>query len=139
MRFDSAPGGREEEVHAISEDAVLLSSLVDAFAAIMIFLSEVVKEIFVRGKPVRVGEKALKWSKIAKDLLQKAKEELIVEASGVSSGEHIGPVLTPEAILIMHLERLVCGVHGNGNINIISMLEACQERLVRSTIVELLQ
>ena len=129
-RLKPAPDGREEEHHDISQSAILLSSIVDAFGAIFSLLVEAVGDVMYDAKQVQCGKKVSKSFKEAQSLLETARDELIVEASGVAAGEHIGPVVTPEAILIMHMERLVCGVYRNGNVEIISMLEQCLESLV---------
>ena len=42
----------------------------------------------------------------------------------------IGPVLTPEAILIRLIERLQSGTHGAKSVNIIDIFEECLEHLV---------
>ena len=128
--IESAPGGREVEKHAISEGAILLSSIVDACGAIFSLFVEAVDDVMGSTKQPRCGKKVCKSFNEALNLLETARDELIVEASGVATGEHIGPVLTPEAILIMHIERLVCGVYRDGNVDIISILEECLERLV---------
>ncbi|KAG8527329.1 uncharacterized protein KY384_007481 [Bacidia gigantensis] len=99
-------------VDAISPDAILMSSLVDALGAIF-----------------NISKKVFSAYKDARAKLVKARDELITEASGMASGEHIGPVLTPEALLIMTMERLVKGVFENGNVNIIEILEECVEHL----------
>ena len=128
--IDAGPGGREVEKDAISESAILLSSMVDAFGAIFGLLVEAVGDVMGDPKQEQCGKKAVKAFNEAQSKLETARDELIVEASGVAAGEHIGPVVTPEAILILHMERLVCGVYRAGNVDIISILEECLERLV---------
>lgn len=95
-------------------------------------LLEAARDVIVDTKVVKCGGKVSESSKEAHRLLQMARDELIVEASGVADDEHIGPVLTPEAILIIHLERLIRGVYENGNVDIINILEECLEHLVGS-------
>lgn len=129
-RIEIAPGGREVEHDAHSESAILLSSLVDAFGAIFNLLVEAVSDVVGDAQQLQCGKKVFKSFKEAQGLLETARDELIVEASGVAAGEHIGPVLTPEAILILQIERLVCGVYRNGNVDIINILEQCLEHLV---------
>ncbi|KAL8797355.1 MAG: hypothetical protein Q9195_000510 [Heterodermia aff. obscurata] len=128
-RLEPAPDGREVEHHDISESAILLSSIVDAFGAVFSLLVEAVGDVMCDAKQVQCGKKVSKSFNEAQSLLETARDELIVEASGVAAGEHIGPVVTPEAILIMQMERLVCGVYKNGNVDIISILEQCLESL----------
>ena len=114
----------------ISESAILLSSMVDAFGALLNMLVAAVSDVMGDTKQSNCGRKVLKSFNEARELLETARDELIVEASGVAPGEHIDPVLTPEAILIMHMERLVSGVYKGGNVNIVNILEECLERLV---------
>ena len=121
---------REEEQDAISDSAILLSAIVDAFGVIMNIYIEAVGDVLRDVKETRCGKKVSKSFKEAQDLLERARDELIVEASGVTSGEQIGPVVTPEAIIIVQIERLVCGVYKNGNADIISMFYQCLEQLV---------
>ena len=104
--------------------------MVDAFGAIFNILVEAASDVIGDAKQPQCGKKVSNSYREAHSLLETARDELIVEASGVAAIEHIGPVLTPEAILIMHMERLVCGVYKNGNVDIISILEECLERLV---------
>ena len=74
--------------------------------------------------------KAFSWGDEACGLLEKARDRLIAEATGSAPGEGLGPVLTPEAIMIMLLERLAHGVYGSGNVNVINILEEYLEQLV---------
>ena len=129
-RIDIGPGGREVEKDAISESAILLSSMVDAFGAIFGLLIEAVGDVMRDPNQGKCGKKAVKAFNEAQSKLETARDELIVEATGVAAGEHIGPVVTPEAILILHMERLVYGVYRAGNVDIISILQECLERLV---------
>lgn len=131
-RLEPAPDGQYLEHDDVSKSAILLSSIVDAFGAIFSLLVEAVGDVMYDAKQVQCGKKVSKSFKEAQSLLEIARDELIVEASGVAAGQHIGPVVTPEAILIMHMERLVCGVYKNGNVNIIGILEQCLEDLVGS-------
>ena len=59
-----------------------------------------------------------------------AGDELISEATGAAPGDNVGPVVTPEAMLIMIIERLVGGVFGTGSVDVINLLEECLEQLV---------
>lgn len=130
---ETAPGGLVEK-DAISKSAILLSSMVDTFGAIFNMLLGTAGDVIVDAKVLKCGEKVSESFKEAHRLLQMARDDLIVEASGVADGEHVGPVLTPEAILIIHLERLIRGVYKNGNVDIINILEECLEHLVGSLV-----
>lgn len=76
------------------------------------------------------GKKVLSSCGEACKLLEQAKNELISEATGAAPGENIGPVLTPEAILILLMERLVHGVFRDGSVDVINIFEECLEHLV---------
>ena len=128
-RTESTPGGQQEK-DDISDCAILLSSLINAFGAINSFLVESVRDLVLDSEQPKCGKKASKTFKEAQRALETARDELIVEASGIATGEQIGPILTPEAILILQMDRLVHGVFSSGNVDIISILEECLERLV---------
>jgi hypothetical protein len=105
--------------------------MVDALGAIFHMLVEAVRDVKPDANRSRCGKKVSSHWKEACRLLETARDELITEASGAAAGENVGPVLTPEAILIILMERLVCGVFRSGNVNIISIFEECLEQLVR--------
>ena len=129
-RLEPAPDGRYEEYDAVSQSAILMSSIVDSLGAIFSLLVEAVGDVMYDAKQKQCSKKVSKSVTEAQSLLETARDELIVEASGVGAGEYVGPVVTAEAILIMHMKRLVCGVYKNGNVDIISILEQCLEDLV---------
>ena len=119
----------------MSESAILLAAMVDAFGAVYNMLVEAVRDAKhgvkpQRGEDMKVGKKVSEYSAEACRLLETARDELITEANGAAPTENVGPVLTPEAILIMLMERLVCGVYLNGNADIINIFEECLEHLV---------
>lgn len=74
--------------------------------------------------------RASRHSKKACKLLEKARDRLIAEATGSAPGEDPGPVITPEAIMIMLLDRLAHGVYGSGTVDVINIFEECLEQLV---------
>ena len=86
------------------------------------------------GSVAECSARVSKSFKTAVGRLKDARDELITEASGMAIDDHIGPVLTPEAILIMLMERLVCGVYGNGNVDVINIFEESLEHLVRAVV-----
>jgi hypothetical protein len=63
-------------------------------------------------------------------LLETAKDRLVVEAGGASSDKGIGPVVSPEAIIIMLLDRLSQGVYDGCTIDIIELYEKIVEKIV---------
>ena len=82
------------------------------------------------GSNVEPWQRALNHGKEACKSLQEARPKLIAEAAGSTSGEDLGPVITPEAILITLLGRLTHGVYGSGTVDVINILEECLEHLV---------
>ena len=130
------PPGQETPKDAITGDAILLASIVDALGAIFKMMVAAVRD--ERLRPNSSQEKATLSNKVsdyadeACELLETARDKLITEAVGAAPGENVGPVLTPEAILIMLMERLVCGVFGTGNVEVIAVYEECLEHLVSS-------
>ena len=122
------------EENAISESAILLSSMINALGAIFHFLAESIQELNVGKDQPPHGECGVKVNDFINEAcqcLKTASNEMIKEALGGPDGQMVGPIITPEAILIKLIERLVCGVFGSGNIDIINILEQCVEDLVR--------
>jgi hypothetical protein len=64
-------------------------------------------------------------------LLKVAKARLIVEADEINHDKGLGPVVTPEAIIIMLLERLSRGVYRNATIDVLDLYEKIVEKIVR--------
>ena len=130
------PPGQETPKDAITENAILLASIVNALGAIFKMMVAAVRD--ERLRPNSSQEKATLSNKVSSyadeacELLETARDKLITEAIGAASGENVGPVLTPEAIMIMLMERLVCGVFGTGNVEVIAVYEECLEHLVSS-------
>ena len=125
-----------DQEDAISEHAILLASMVDALGAVFNMIVEAVRDARI-GRKASQGKTALaskvsSYGEEACSLLETARDELIKEATGSVAGENVGPVLTPEAILIMLMERLVHGVFGNGTVEVIAIYEECLEHLVSS-------
>lgn len=105
--------------------------MVDAIGAIFRMLIEAVRDVRRETTPSRCGARVSSYGNKARKLLETARDELISEAGGAPVFEGIGPVLTPEAISIKLLERLVCGVFRSGNVDVIRIYEECVEQLVR--------
>ena len=124
---------REED--AIGEGAVLLSATVEALGAIFRILVESVR--FIRsGRELNnaaimePSSAVCQYTKEASKFLRRARDQLIRKADGKDKNDTIGPVLTPEAITITLMRRLVSGVCGSGTIEIINLYEECLEHLV---------
>ena len=107
--------------------------MIDALGAIFKMLVAAVRESrsgHSTDPNVEPWQRALRYGRKACKLLEKARDKLIAEATGSAPGQDLGPVITPEAIMIMLLERLVHGVYGSGTVDIINIFEECLEQLV---------
>ena len=128
------PPDRDTPEDAISDNAILLASIVDALGAIFNMMVAAVRDERLRPKSSKedatLSSRVSNYADEACELLEKARDKLITEATGAAPGENVGPVLTPEAIFIMVMERLVRGVFGNGNVEVIAIYEECLEHLV---------
>jgi hypothetical protein len=67
----------------------------------------------------------------AVNALKAAENCLIVASDGCMFEKGLGPVVTPEAIILLVLERLSKGVYKGGTIDIIDVYERVVEKLVR--------
>ena len=65
--------------------------------------------------------------------LERSKDYLIAEAKEGSQEQDLGPTITPEAIILILLDRLSRGVFQDGTIDIIEIYEIVVEKLVRPT------
>ena len=124
---------REED--GIAESAVLLSATVEALGAVFRIVVESVRSI--RSDPgvdktaiMESSSAVSQYTKEASQYLKNARDQLIRKADGRDQNDTIGPVLTPEAITITLMRRLVSGVFGSGSIEVISLYEECLEHLV---------
>ena len=111
------------------QGTVLLAAIIDSLGAVFHLLVDCVK---YRRKtpPTSLDTTAFQGVEDACRLLSDAKNQLISEADGAAVNEKVGPVLTPEAITFMLLERLTGGVYGNDSVRVIDIYEECLEALV---------
>ena len=118
----------------VANGAILLAVVVDALGAILRMIVETVKCLRdINEETVDIMGPAWKISEHGKDaceLLKEARDQLIKEADGRDKNGSIGPVVTPEAITIALLDRLISGVLHNGSFDIIYLYEECLEHLV---------
>ena len=123
----------------ISRRAVLLSSILDSFEAILKMLLETVKAD--RSKPalnsqprsraiIKVHERGRKacW------LLEESEEQIIMQADENLYFDNQNSCLSGERLLITILERLAQGVFSRGTIDVISIYIACLENLVSNLV-----
>ncbi|KAL9027900.1 MAG: hypothetical protein Q9196_003646 [Gyalolechia fulgens] len=116
------------------DSAILQASMVDALGAIYNMLVEALRFASLGNhnhdsQRLPLGKRAAAYGNEAGRLLETARDDLITEATGTAPGENVGPVVTPEAILIMIMERLARGVFGTGSVDVINILEECLEQL----------
>ncbi|KAL9102114.1 MAG: hypothetical protein Q9163_002698 [Psora crenata] len=121
-------------VDEMADGAVLLSAIVDAFGSIFHMFIEAVRYIKCKPDDRHSGlmSPSASVSGFAKEALKSlgvAKDQLIREADGKDNNDTVGPVLTPEAVAIALMDRLVSGVYRSGTIDIIGLYEECLEYL----------
>lgn len=143
--FDVTAGGNAHHNASPSHGGVLLLSMVEAFTSIL--------SIFIEGaRYICLGEEGYCLSKksgggaqfddltlqeslksLADDSirhLKTARTQLIVEQSGDAHNAGLGPVVTPEAIMLLLMRRLAQGVYEDRTINVVDLYEKCLENLV---------
>ena len=116
---------------------ILLASIVDSLGSIFCMYVEVARYASC-SLPERdhgllsTSFKLDAYKKEALDLLETAHSQLVSEAdgSGDDSRNTVGPVLTPEAVSIALMERLVSGMFQRGSVDVVKVYEACLEQLV---------
>ena len=121
--------------HAVAKGAILLAVVVDALGAIFQMIVETVcclRESSDEDSVDIMGpdSKVIALGKDACELLQEARDQMVKEADGQDKNGNIGPVVTPEAITIVLLERLASGVLQDRTVDIIHLYEECLENLV---------
>ena len=79
----------------------------------------------------RISDSIDKHVKDCFQLLKVAKARLIVEADEINHDKGLGPVVTPEAIITMLLERLSRGVYRNATIDVLDLYEKIVEKIVQ--------
>ena len=127
--------GEWREADTIAEGAVLLSAIVEALGAIFRILVESVRSIrsdpdLEKAAMMEPSSVVSQHVKEACKFLRVARDQLIRKADGKDKNDTIGPVVTPEAITITLMRRLVSGVFGSGTLDIINLYEECLEHLV---------
>ena len=125
--------GAETFKEAISDHAILQATMIDALGDIFSMLVAAVRESRSGHSPdpkVKPWGGAMRHGKEACKFLNQARDKLIAEATGSVPGKDLGPVITPEAIMIVLFERLAHGVYGTGTVDVINIYEECLEKLV---------
>lgn len=115
------------------DSLVIQSPIPDALEHTLYFLFDVVKYISTRSADDPPGN--FSWAvgkrlKDVEDALKLAQKYLIEEADQSALDAGLGPVVTPEAITLLLLERLSRGVYKNGFINVLEVYEKIVEKLV---------
>ena len=125
--------GEETFKKTLSDHAILQATMIDALGDIFNMLVAAVRESRLGHNldpEVKPWRRALRHGKEACKRLKQARDKLIAEATGSVPGKDLGPVITPEAIMIVLFERLAYGVYGTGTVDVINILEECLEKLV---------
>ena len=119
------PPSQETPKDGITGDAIRLASVVVALGAIFKIMVAAVRDERLRPNSshykATLSNKISDYADEACELLVTARDKLIKEAVGAAPGENGGPVLTPDAILIILTERLVRGDFGTGNVEVIAV------------------
>lgn len=129
--------GRNGSAHVEdSEVKLLLEVIVDAFEAAFGVLIGTVRYLWTFAGAPDGGKSKIstfigKHVRESCRLLVVAKARLVVEADEINHGKDLGPVVTPEAIIIMLVERLTRGVYLDATIDVMDLYEKIVEKIVR--------
>jgi hypothetical protein len=113
---------------------LLLEVIVDAFEVVFHVLFGAVQYFWNNNNnnnKSRISDSIDKHVKDCFQLLKVAKARLIVEADEINHDKGLGPVVTPEAIITMLLERLSRGVYRNATIDVLDLYEKIVEKIVQ--------
>jgi hypothetical protein len=111
---------------------LLLEVIVDAFEVVFHLLFGAVQYFWNNNNnKSRISDSIDKHVKDCFQLLKVAKARLIVEADEINHDKGLGPVVTPEAIITMLLERLSRGVYRNATIDVLDLYEKIVEKIVQ--------
>ena len=127
--------------NGVADGVILLASIVNSLGSIFQIFIEAARFV---GSPYDDRKEGMMFKDSKKfkvvhywgdalTYLRKAESQLISEADGTGDDlkNKIGPVLTPEAISIGLMERLISGAHQSGTIDVVLVYEYCLEDLVR--------
>ncbi|KAL9130007.1 MAG: hypothetical protein Q9217_001691 [Psora testacea] len=134
-RSRQVPGKSEwRDEDGMADGAVLLSAVVDALGSIFHMFVEATRYVKSSADDKKSGLmgpsfKVTEHAKEALAFFEVARDQLIREADGRDNNDTVGPVLTPEAISIAVMERLVSGVYRSGTVDVIGVYEECLEHL----------
>jgi hypothetical protein len=111
---------------------LLLEVIVDAFEVVFHVLFSAAQYFWnSNNNKNRISDSIDKHVKDCFQLLKVAKARLIVEADEINHDKGLGPVVTPEAIITMLLERLSRGVYRNATIDVLDLYEKIVEKIVQ--------
>ena len=117
----------------MADGVVLLAAIVDSLGSIFHMFIEAARSSNSQARARSIDSSSSDvnhYKEEARSSLRKARSQLIVEAEGNDKENTIGPVLTPEAISIAIMNRLVSGVYRSGPVDVVDMYEECLEYLV---------
>ena len=127
----------------ISPRAVLLSSILDSFEAILKMLLETVKaarsqdatSAFHHQYRSETISKVEEYGRLACWLLDESQRQIIMQADENLYFDSQNSCLSGEMLLITMLERLTHGVFSKGTIDVISIYTACLENIVSNPVI----
>ncbi|KAL8758055.1 MAG: hypothetical protein Q9199_001785 [Rusavskia elegans] len=124
-------GGPPEYEDAISDDAILEDSIVESLRAIFCMILEALRNEAGSGdlEDQELPREVDFYGKEACRLLKSARGQLIAEPTRATPERNMGPVVTPEAIVLKTISRLARGVFGRGTVDVINIYEVCLEQL----------
>ena len=123
----------------LSRRAVLLSSTLDSFEAILMMLLEAVKanrsqHAFDNQYRSKAISKVQEYGRKSLWLLDESQRQIITQADENLYFDNQNSCLSGERLLITILERLTHGVFSRGTIDVISIYTACLENLVSNPV-----
>lgn len=135
----SVQSGRDDglEQNGDADIKLLLEVIVDAFEAVFSVLFGAVRYFWTQasassGNSSHISSFIGRHVNESCRLLVVAKARLIVEADEINHDKGLGPVVTPEAIIIMLVERLSRGVYLSTTIDVMDLYEKIVEKIVRA-------
>lgn len=144
--FNSTILDDESEGIATSTGNVLLIAMLDAFKSILsVFIDAVLylqsgseldsheQDHSGHGTVDSVGltSRLKPWADASCTFFRTARSQLIIEQGGDVHNIGLGPVVTPEAILLLTIRRLALGIWRRGSIDVVDLYAKCLEKLVK--------
>jgi hypothetical protein len=144
--FNSTILDGEPEGIVASSGNVLLIAILDAFKSILSVFIGAVLYLQSESEPDsneqdhpeydtvdRVGliSRLKPWADASGAFFRTARSQLIIEQGGDVHNVGLGPVVTPEAILLLTIRRLALGIWRRGSVDVVDLYAKCLEKLVK--------